>query len=150
MLNDVVVAGAEVAETDKRDETWAKNLRPGNKNLARIRSAPLHERAAAGLGLQYGATIGEIAHCVLTGIKHGTIELTVGRLLLNKVLPTARPVQLDFPQIRTAADLIEAEERITQALNQALISPDEALKLQAWAKTSFRNRRVAKATMGDE
>ena len=56
MLNDVVVAGAEVAETDKRDETWAKNLRPGNKNLARIRSAPLHERAAAGLGLQYGAT----------------------------------------------------------------------------------------------
>ena len=110
----MVVASALAAETDKRDETWVKNLRPGNKDLARIRSAPLHERAAAGLGLQYGATIGEITHCVLTGIKHKTIDITVGRLLLNKVLPAARPVQLDLPQIRTPADLIEAEERITR------------------------------------
>ena len=43
MLHDVVVASAEVAETEKRVETWVKNLRSGNRNLARIRKAPLHE-----------------------------------------------------------------------------------------------------------
>ena len=51
--------------------------------------------------------------------------------------------------MRTPADLIEAEERITQALNQGLISPDEALTLPEWARSSFRSRRVARATMGE-
>ena len=83
MLNDVVIASAEVADTNKRDETWVKNLRPGNQNLAHIRKPPVYERAAAGLGLQYGAAIGEITHCVLTGIKHGTIDITIGRLILR-------------------------------------------------------------------
>ena len=83
MLNDVVIASAEVADTSKRDETWVKNLRPGNKDLCRTRSPPLHERAAAGLGQQYGATIGQITHCVLTGIKHGTIDITIGRLIFR-------------------------------------------------------------------
>ena len=83
-------------------------------------------------------------------VKRGTINGGVAKLILARVLPSSRPVQIDLPQMRTPADLIEAEERITQALNQGLISPSEALQLQAWAKGSFRSRRVAKATMGDE
>ena len=135
--------------TQNRRSPHTRHLLPGNKDLARIRSAPLHERAAAGLGLQYGATIGEITHCILTGIKHGTIDITVGRLILNKILPAARPVQLDLPEIKGPADLIEAEARIAAALNQGLISPGEALKLQQWAKSAYRSSRIADAAMGE-
>ena len=51
--------------------------------------------------------------------------------------------------IVTGAALIEAENKIAQALNDGRISPQEARALQDWAKTSFRSRRVAKATMGE-
>jgi hypothetical protein len=65
------------------------------------------------------------------------------------VLPNSRPVQIDLPHIATGADLIEAENKIAEALNDGRISPQEARTLQDWAKTSFRNRRVAKATIGE-
>ena len=51
--------------------------------------------------------------------------------------------------IVTGADLIEAENKIVQALNEGRISPQEARTLQDWAKNSFRTRRVAKAAMGE-
>ena len=113
MRSDEVTASAEGGGDRKARRNLGKKSAPGQQESARIRSAPLHERAAAGLGLQYGATIGEITHAVLTGMKlKNDRQKPVGRLILNKILPAARPVQLDFPQIRTAADLIEAEERI--------------------------------------
>ena len=50
--------------------------------------------------------------------------------------------------MRAPGDLIEAENMIVQALNDGRISPHEARTLQSWAKTSFRYRKVAMATMG--
>ena len=52
--------------------------------------------------------------------------------------------------IVTGADLIEAENKIAQALNDGRISPQEARTLQDWAESSFRTRRVPKAAIGDE
>jgi hypothetical protein len=75
--------------------------------------------------------------------------MLVAKLILARVLPSSRPVQIDLPRIVTGAQLIEAEDKITQALNEGRISPQEARTLQDWAKTSFRNRRVARATMGE-
>ena len=40
-------------------------------------------------------------------------------------------MQLDLPVIRTALDLIEAEEKIAAGINDGKISPAEALQLQA-------------------
>ena len=136
--------------TQNRRLPRTRHLLPGNKNLAHVRKAPVHERASIALGDMFGPEVREITYCLAEGVKRGTIDGGVAKLILARVLPSSRPVQLDFPQLRTPADLIEAEERVTDALNKGLISPDEALKLQKRAKSSFRNRRVAKATMGDE
>ena len=50
--------------------------------------------------------------------------------------------------IVTDAELIEAEDKIAQALNEGRITPQEARTLQDWAKNSYRTHRVAKAVMG--
>ena len=57
-------------------------------------------------------------------------------------------MQLDLPVIRTALDLIEAEEKIAAGINDGKISPAEALQLQQWAKTAYRSRKIADAAMG--
>ena len=44
--------------------------------------------------------------------------------------------------------LLDAEQKITRAMNQGLISPAEALQLQTWAKTAYRSRKIADAAMG--
>ena len=96
----------------------------------------------------FGPGVREIAYSLVEGVKRGTIDASVAKLILGRVLPASRPVQLDLPQITGGAALIEAEDKIVHALNEGRISPQEARALQDWAKTSFRNRRVARAAMG--
>jgi hypothetical protein len=45
-------------------------------------------------------------------------------------------------------DVIEAEEKIPDAMNTGAISPAEARSLQAWAKAAYRARLIAKVDMG--
>ena len=134
--------------TQNRRSPRTRYLLPGNRNLARIRKAPLHERASVALGAMFGPEVREIFYCLAEGVKRGTIDAGVAKLILARVLPSSRPVQLDLPVIRTALDLIEAEEKIAAGINDGKISPAEALQLQAWAKTAYRSRKIADAAMG--
>ena len=93
------------------------------------------------LGGMFAIEVREIAYCVAEGIKRGTMNASVGKLVLERVLPSSRPVQLDLPQIDSGEALIEAEAKITTAMNAGMISPAEARTLQARAKTSWRSRR---------
>lgn len=127
----------------------SRHLLRGNPPSPRTRRPPLHERMSIALGGMFGPEVREVAYCVGEGVRRRTMSPTIGKMILERVLPAARPVQLDLPRVTSGADLIEAEDRITQALNAGLISPQEARTLQAWARASFRSRRVAKATMGD-
>ena len=113
-----------------------------------MRKAPLHERASNALGGMFGPHVRELTYCLAEGVKRGTIDGGVAKVILARVLPSSRPVQLDLPVIRTALDLIEAEEKIAAGINDGKISPAEALQLQQWAKTAYRSRKIADASMG--
>jgi hypothetical protein len=112
--------------TQNRRSPRTRYLRPGNSNLARIRKAPLHERASVALGGMFGPAVRELTYCLAEGVKRGTIDGGVAKLILARVLPSSRPVQIDLPHIATGADLIEAENKIAEALNDGRISPQEA------------------------
>ena len=148
MPNKVILSNAMAADAAKRDASRTNNLRPGNRNLARIRKAPVLERASVALGGIFGPEIREVAYCVSVGVQRGTITPTIGKLILERVLPSSRPVPLDLPEILGPAELLDAEQKIARAMNEGRISPAEALQLQAWAKTAYRSRKIADAAMG--
>ena len=132
--------------TPKARTPRTKHLRPGNPNLSRIRKSPLQDRASIALGGMFGPDVREVAYCLLEGTKRGTINASMGKLVLERVLPSSRPIQLNLPQIDSGAALIEAEAKITAALNAGTICPGEARTLQVWAKHSWRSRRIGKAS----
>ena len=76
----------------------------------------------------------EIAQDAAVGLLRTVIEaaqggdLSAAKLVLDRVWPAAksRPVCVNLPQIRTAADLVEAQAVITEALAAGAITPDEA------------------------
>ena len=78
--------------TQYRCSPRTRYLLPGNRNLARIRKAPLHERASIALGGMFGPEVREIFYCLAEGVKRGTIDGSVAKLILARVLPASRPV----------------------------------------------------------
>ena len=69
------------------------------------------------------------------------------KLILERVLPSSRPVQIELPEVVGSAELLEAEQRIARAIDEGRIA-QEARTMRAWAKTAYRSRRVARADMG--
>ena len=100
------------------------------------------------LGGIFGSEIREVAYCVAEGVRRGSMSPTIGKLILERVLPASRPVMLDLPRLVDANALIEADDKILAAINEGKISPGEARQLQAIVKTLYRNRKVAKAEGG--
>ena len=92
----------------------------------------------------FGPTVREVVYCVGLAQQRGQYPPGVAKLILERVLPPSRPIMLDLPQIDSGAALIQAETKITDALNAGAISPAEARTLQDWAKHSWRARQVAK------
>jgi hypothetical protein len=65
--------------TQNRRSPRTRYLLPGNRNLARIRKAPLHERASVALGGLFGPAVRELTYCLAEGVKRGTIDSGVAR-----------------------------------------------------------------------
>ena len=91
----------------------------------------------------FGAEVREIFYCLAEGVKRGTIDGGVAKLILARVLPSSRPVQLNLPVIRTALDLIEAEEKIAGGINDGKISPAEAPAAAAMGQDRLPEPRIA-------
>jgi hypothetical protein len=123
-------------------------LRPGDPDLNRHRSPPIPARIGAATAAVLGPELGELVYAVMEAIKRGSVQSQPGRLLLERMLPSSRPVQLDLPRIHSPADLIEAEDRIMDALNAGRISPTEMRTLQDGVWPAWRHHRVAVAALG--
>ena len=121
---------------------------PRYRITGRIRRPPLPERIGTLATAVLGEERGKLVYAIIAGIKRKSIPASTGKLVLERVLPSSQPVQLDLPQIDSGAALIEAEAKITTAMNAGAISPAEARTLQAWAKHSWRARRVASVEAG--
>jgi hypothetical protein len=134
---------ATSAAERKRTSHLKRGSQPGE------RWAALHERASIALGGMFGADVREVAYCVTEGVKRKTISVPIARMILERSLPSSRPVQIDLPVITGPQDVIEAEEKIMRAVNEARISPQEARTLQALVKSAYRSRRVANVDMGE-
>ena len=45
----------------------------------------------------------ELTYCLAEGVKRGTIDGGVAKVILARVLPSSRPVQIHLPRIVTGA-----------------------------------------------
>ena len=116
-----------------------KGLLPGNKNLSKERGPPLQRRVASAAGTVLGEAMGELVHNILEGMRRKTIPVAVGRLLLERLVPPGRPIKLDLPCIRTADDLMKAQEIVTEAMNAGAITPSEAAAVQMVIQQAWRS-----------
>ena len=47
----------------------------------------------------FGPEVRELTYCVAEGVKRGTIDGGMAKLILARVLPSSRPVQIDLPEM---------------------------------------------------
>jgi hypothetical protein len=87
--------------------------------------------------------MGELVRNVLEGVKRKTISASMGKMLIERLVPPARPIRLDIPRIRSAEDLECAQALIINALNDGRIVPAEASALQAVVAEAWRSRLEA-------
>jgi hypothetical protein len=127
----------------------ARHLKPGNRDLAKVRRPPLHERIGNSASGVLGEELGTLVYSVLEGIKRRTIPATAGRLVLERLLPPDRPIRLDLPLIHSVGDLRDAQDRIITALNDGRITPSEASRLQEVAIRALRSCREAEPELSD-
>jgi hypothetical protein len=120
-----VKAANETATTGR-----TRGLRKGNPNLSRERYPPLPARSGAAASLVLGEELGALVYHVLEGIKRETILASAGRLMLERLLPSGRPIRLDLPAVRSVDDLNHAQGLILSALNDGRVTPREARELQ--------------------
>lgn len=136
---------AEIVAPQKRGNHPRNTV--GLREAQRDQRTP-HKRIGLALGAMFGEHTKEVAHCVGAGVRSGVIPPGMATKLLDAVLPSQRPVMLDLPEIVGPAELLEAERKISRALNAGQISPDEMLKLQKGVRHAWRSRRLAMAEMG--
>jgi hypothetical protein len=69
---------------------------------------------------------GDIVQAVLAAAKSG--DMTAARLILERISPVrrGRPVYLDLPAVKTAADVSAAIATLTMAMAAGDVTPDEA------------------------
>lgn len=136
-----IVGNGEVRD---RRHVGTTNLIKGDPELWRKRRVPLNVRVASHAASTVGEDLGKLTLDILEGMRRKQIPVAIGKIVLERLLPSGRPVQLDLPQIDSGPALARAEARITDALNAGAISPGEARTLQAWAKQSWRSRKIAR------
>jgi hypothetical protein len=95
-----------------------------------MRKPPIPARIGVATAAVLGPELGELVYVILEGSKRGTVQTQPGRLLLQRLLPDSRPVQLDLPRIHASEDLQEWQDKVVDAMNAGRISPSEARTLQ--------------------
>ena len=85
---------------------------------------------------------GDVVQAVLAAAKNG--DMTAARLILDRIAPArkGRPVYLESPSVKTAADVSAAIEALTIAMASGDVTPDEA----ATVASVFEVRRKALET----
>jgi hypothetical protein len=84
----------------------------------------------------------DIVQAVVDAAKGG--DMTAARLILERISPVrrGRPVYLDLPTMRSAADIAEAMSALIRAIGSGDLTPDEA----ATVASVFEMRRKALET----
>ena len=121
-LNAVSAVDGKAART--------RHLRPGDPAFGRVRRPPLPERVGSLATAVLGEERGALVYAIIAGIKRKSIPAAAGRLVLERLLPPGRPIRLDLPVIRTADDVMHAQDLIVAALNRGDVTAPEARELQ--------------------
>jgi hypothetical protein len=77
----------------------------------------------------------DIVSAVLEAAKGG--DMTAARLIMERIFPVrkGRPIYLDLPAVRTAADIAAAMTALTMAMASGGVTPDEAVSVAAVFET---------------
>jgi hypothetical protein len=102
------------------------------------RSAGSRNRASLVLDAMADEAASEILNKVVEAAKGG--DLRAAELLLNRIWPArkGRPVVVDLPGIKTAADVAAALGSVAQAMAAGEITPDEAQAFSAVLESKRR------------
>jgi hypothetical protein len=80
----------------------------------------------------------DVLHKMIEAAKAG--DMRAGELLLSRVWPVrkGRPIALDLPSIKSAADLVSALSTIAEAVAGGALTPDEGQAVAAVLETKRR------------
>lgn len=67
-----------------------------------------------------------VCQAVVTAARSG--DMTAARIIVERLIPArrTRTIEIDLPQVMTAADVVAGHARVVQAMAEGDISPDEA------------------------
>ena len=96
-----------------------------------------------------GQPAGPVIEALLTALRQGTISPKLGREMLVRLVPPAKPtVKLKLPRIVDSASYALACQRITAAAAAGRVAPGDAAILLRMAKGTHESlREVAKARL---
>jgi hypothetical protein len=121
-----------------------KQVRYLPANAGQGRAPDMIERASKASGDLLGESYGALIYSLLRGVKQGSVSTYLGRILLERILPSERPTPVELPVIDCAADLLEGDRRLMRAANSGAISHREWAQGQSILLTSWQIRREAK------
>ena len=132
-----------VAGTDGSVSVLPPGLQEG-KGWDGTRRPTLIERASQACSEIIGQPYGTLVYSLVEGCRRGHIGMASVRVLLERALPADRPTPVTLPLIDCAADLVEADRRLTAAANVGAISRREWRQGQACILDSWQIRQQAR------
>jgi hypothetical protein len=116
----------------KSKDTRFKPGNPGKPKGARHKKTMLMEKMLADDGQA-------VVQAVIDAAKNG--DMQAAKMVVDRILPApkGRKIDLDLPNIRTAADLPELQEAIMSAVAAGQITPDEGSTLAGMAEMRRRS-----------
>ena len=127
-----------------------RHLRRGNPSLKRVSLPPLQRRVGTATAGVLGAELGELVYAVLEGMKRGVVPAQAGRLLLERVLPTSRPLPVELPVVEDAVSMREAVRIAARAWSSGQITTSEMREIQAAIAEQYRSVLTADAAQAVE
>jgi hypothetical protein len=116
-----------------------------NASMQRVMAdGTLVQRASTAAAQILGPEYANLILNVLEGARRGTIGNYSARILLERCLPTERPIPVQLPVIDCAADLVEADRRLMAAANSGAISHREWGQAQENILRSWEIRKQAR------
>jgi hypothetical protein len=91
-----------------------------------------------------GQPAGPVIEALLTALRQGTISPKLGREMLIRLVPPAKPtVRLPLPKITDAESYAAATQRILKAAAMGKIAPADAVVMMRAAKGAYEAVRAA-------
>ncbi len=129
--------------SDKTEKKQSHLFQPGQSGNPKGRPKGSLNKATLLCQSIFADKAGELAEKAVSLALEGDTAML--KMLLDKTVPTRKdgPVKVDIPEIKSAADILIATEKITQAVTNGTITPYEGNALSKIFETHLKSLEMA-------